>query len=227
MTTPSIGGALRQAGIDFYFNSIRFAGANLVWGLALLVVLFAAIAWLPAAALGVVLAIPVAGMHRMAALLIRDEPAAFSDFVEGMRRHGLHATGIAAAAVVGGAILATNVSIGFSSDGPIGWFLGASALYGLAALAMYLVAIWPVLVDPNRAASSLRRRLQVAALVVIGRPGRLLVVTVLILAILVVSTVLLAGIVLFGVGYSSLFAARWVLPTADAIEARYEAARAR
>jgi uncharacterized membrane protein YesL len=227
LTTPSIGGALRQAGIDFYFNSIRFAGANLVWGLGLLAVLFLAIAWLPATALGVALAVPVAGMHRMAVLLVRDEPAAFSDFVEGMRRYGLHALGIAAAGVVAGAILVTNVSIGFTSDGPLGWFLGASALYGLAALAMYLVAIWPVLVDPKRAASSVRRRLQVAALVVIGRPGRLLLLTLLIVAILAVSTVLLAGIVLFGVGYSSLVAARWVLPTADAFEARYEAARAR
>jgi len=95
------------------------------------------------------------------------------------------------------------------------------------ALAMYLVAIWPVLVDPNRAGSSVRRRLQVAALVAIGRPGRLLVVTALIVVILAVSTVLLAGIVLFGVGYSSLFATRWVLPTADAFEARYQAVRAR
>jgi len=227
VTTPSIGRALRQAGIDFYFNSIRFAGANLVWGFGLLVVLFAAAAWPPAALLAVVLAIPVAGMHRMAALLARDEPAGFSDFVRGMRRFGLHATGIAAAAAVAGAILVTNVTIGFTSDGPLGWFLGASALYGLVALAMYLVAIWPVLVDPNRAGSSVRRRLQVAALVAIGRPGRLLVVTALIVVILAVSTVLLAGIVLFGVGYSSLFATRWVLPTADAFEARYQAVRAR
>jgi len=227
LTTPSIGGALRQAGIDFYFNSIRFAGANLVWGLALLVVLFLAVAWLPAVALAVLLAAPVAGMHRMAALLVRGEPASFSDFVEGTRRFGVHATGIAAAAVVLGAILATNVSIGFTSDGPLGWFLGASALYGLVALVMYLVALWPVLVDPSHDGVRLRRRLQIAGLVVIARPGRLFVVTALIVVILAVSTVLLAGIVLFGVAYSSLFASRWVLPTADAIEARYEAARAR
>ena len=227
MRTPTIGGALRQAAIDFYFNSIRFAGANLVWGLVLLVVLFAAVVWPPAAMLAVLLAVPLAGLHRMAALLVRDEAPSFSDFVEGMRRFGLHATGIAAAAALAGAILLTNVTIGFGSDGPVGWFLGASALYGLIALAMFLVATWPVLVDPNRAGSSLRRRLQVAALVVIGRPGRLFLVTAIIVLVLALSTVLLAGIVLFGVGYASLVAARWVLPTADALEARFEAARAR
>jgi len=53
------------------------------------------------------------------------------------------------------------------------------------------------------------------------------VLTLLIAAILVVSTALLGVIVLVGVAYASLLATRWVLPTADDLEARYEAARAR
>jgi hypothetical protein len=73
----------------------------------------------------------------------------------------------------------------------------------------------------------LRRRLQLAGLVLIGRPGRLFLLTVLIVAILVVSTVLLGAIVLVGIAYTSLLATRWVLPAADDLEARYEAARAR
>ncbi len=223
----SIGRAIRQAGVDFYFNSLRFVPANMLWALGLLAVLFVGVIWPPALVLGVLLAAPVAGMHRMAALLVRGEAASFSDFVDGMRRYGLPAAGIAAGGAALAAVLTTNVLIGFGSGGPLGWFLGATALYGDIALAMFLVAAWPVLVDPNHERDPLRRRLQLAGLVVLGRPGRVFLLTVLILALLAVSIVLLAAIVLVAVGYTSLLATRWVLPAADELETRYEAARAR
>jgi uncharacterized membrane protein YesL len=223
----SIGQAVRQAATDFYFNSLRFVPANVTWAFVALVVLFAASLWPPALALAVLLSIPLAGMHRMAALLARGEPTSLGDFVEGMRRFGLHAIGIGAAVALLAAVLGTNLVTGFGSGGPIGWFLGATALWGLVALAMYAVAIWPSLVDPRHEDATLRRRLQLAGLVVIGRPGRLFVLTALIGAILAASTVLLGAIVLVGVSYASLVATRWVLPALDELEARYEAARAR
>ena len=192
-----------------------------------LAVLFAAINWPPAVLLGVLVAVPIVGMHRMAALLTRGEPTSISDFLDGMRRFGLAAAGITAGVAILGVVLVTNVVTGFTSSSPLGWFVGATALWGLVALAMAVVAIWPVLVDPRREDRPLRRRLQLAGLVVIGRPGRLFVLTLLIAAILVVSTALLGVIVLVGVAYASLLATRWVLPTADDLEARYEAARAR
>jgi uncharacterized membrane protein YesL len=224
---PSIPQVARLAAVDFYFNSWRFAAANLAWALGLLVVLFLAVLWPPAILAAVLLAAPVAGIHRMAALLTRGEAASLGDFAEGARRFGLQASGIAAGAAILGAVLVTNLATGFASDGPFGWFLGATALYGLVALAMYLVGIWPLLVDPNHEAAPLRRKVQLAGLVVIGRPGRLLAVTALMIAVLLVSIVLLAGIVLFGVAFASLIGTRWVLPVVDELEARYEAARAR
>jgi uncharacterized membrane protein YesL len=223
----TIGRAIRQAAIDFYFNSWRFVPANVIWAVGLLAVLFAGGVFPPALVLGVLLAAPVAGMHRMAALLARGEAASFGDFVDGIRRFGLPAAGIAAGAAVVAAVLTTNVLVGFGSGGPLGWFLGATALYGGIALAMFLVAVWPILVDPKHESAPLRRRIQVAALVVIGRPGRLFLLTALIIALLAISVVLLAAIVLVAVGYTSLLAARWVLPVADELESRYEAARAR
>ena len=223
----TIGSALRQAAVDFYFNSWRFVPANLLWGLGLLVVIVIGVAWPPALALAVLLAVPVAGLHRMAALIARGEPAAISDFVDGMRRFALPAIGIAGGAAVIAVVLTTNVVIGFESGGPLGWFLGATALYGEFALAMFLVAIWPILVDPRHAAATLRHRIVVAGLVVIGRPGRLFLLTIVIVVVLALSTMLLAGIVLVAVGFSSLVATRWVLPTADTLESRFEAARAR
>jgi hypothetical protein len=227
MRGVAVGSAVRAAASDFYFNSIRFVAANVAWALCVLVVLFATAIWTPALLLAVLLAAPLGGIHRMAALLARDEPASLEDFVTGTRRYGAQAAGIAASAAGIGAILVTNVVMGFTSDGPFGWFLGATAIYGLVALAMYLVAAWPVLVDPRRDGEPVLHKLQVAGLVVIGRPGRLLIVTVLILLILAASTVLLAGIALFGVAFASIVATRWVLPTADELETRFEAARAR
>jgi uncharacterized membrane protein YesL len=223
----SIGRAVRQAAVDLYFNSLRFVPANVTWALGALAVVFAGSIWLPALASVVLLAVPIAGMHRMAALLARGEPASLGDFVDGARRFGMQATGIAAAVAILAVVLATNLVTGFGSGGPLGWFLGATALWGLIALAMYAVAIWPALVDPRHEDATLRRRLQLAGLVVIGRPGRLFVLTALIAGILVVSTVLLGAIVLVAVSYASLLATRWVLPTLDELEARYEAARAR
>jgi len=223
----SIGRAARLAASDFYFNSWRFMPANIAWAASVLVVSAAAVAWPPAIVLLVLAAVPLAGLHRMAALVARDEPAGFGDFMDGMRRFGAQATCIGAGAALLGVILATNVVTGFGGDSPLGWFLGATALYGFAVLAMYLVAAWPVLVDPGHEGATFRRRLQLAALLVIGRPARLLLLTGAIVAVLAVSALLLAAIVLVGVAYASLLATRWVLPNVDELEARYEAARAR
>jgi hypothetical protein len=223
----AIGRAIRLAAIDFYFNSPRFVPANAAWALVALVVLFLAVAWPPAIVLGAVLAIPVAGLHRMAALLARGEATSLSDFVDGMRRFGAAAAVVAAGASILAFVLTTNVVIGFESGSPIGWFLGATALYGVIALVMFLVAVWPILVDPQRESAPVRRRLQLAGLIVIGRPGRLFLLTAIVIVVLAASVVILAGIVLVGVAYTSLLATRWVLPAADELEARYEAARAR
>ena len=226
MRAISVGGAVRAAATDFYFNSVRFVAANVAFALCVLLVLFVAAAWPPAIVLVLLLAVPLAGVHRMAALLARGEPASFGDFVTGARSFGVQAVGIAILAVLLAAILVTNVVTGFAAEGPIGWFLGATAIYGVVALGMYVIAAWPVLVDPKRAGDPLRRKLQVAGLVLLGRPGRLLVVTAIVVATLVASTVLLAGIALFGVAFASIVATRWVLPAADELESRFEAARA-
>lgn len=224
--TTSIPQAMRLAATDFYFNSLRFVAANVAWALTLLAGLFAAVLWPPATLLLLLSAAPVAGLHRMAALLARGEPVSLADFVDGTRRYGLQAVGLTAVAALLGVVFLANVAIGFGADGPLGWFLGATALYGLVALVMSLVAAWPILVDPRHETATLRHRLRLVAIVLIGRPGRLFILTAAIVAVLAVSTVLLAAIVLFGVGYSSLLATRWILPAVDELEARYEAARA-
>ena len=60
-----------MAAVDFYFNSWRLVPANILWGVLFLLVVAAALAWLPLILLLAVLALPVAGMFRMAALATR------------------------------------------------------------------------------------------------------------------------------------------------------------
>jgi len=215
----SLASALRTSLSDLYFNSWRLAPANLVWGLGLALALLAGPSVIAVAIL-VTLAVPVAGLHRMAALIARGEPAAFSDFTGGMRRFGARALGVGAAAAVLAAVFVTNVGVGLAIGNPLGWLLSALALHGLVALAMLLVAFWPILVDPRREQVDLRGRLALAGLMVIGRPGRLLGLTVVVSSILVVSIVLFAAILLVSGAYVGLVSARYVLPMVDELEAR-------
>ena len=207
--------AVRLAASDFAFNTWRFIGANLVFGLGLLIVVITALGWPPAIALLPLLGAPLAGMHRMAALLARGEPAALSDFGDGMRRFGIHAVGIAAALLLAGIVLGTNAVAGFTGPEPADWFVGALAAYGLVALSMFTVAAWPLLVDPARDSWRLRHRMRIAALLVLARPVRLFALTLFLVVLLVASTVLLGGIVLVAASFASLVATRWVLPAAD------------
>ena len=216
----SLAGALRQSLTDFYFNSWRLAPANLVWGVGFVAFLVAGPVTVTGVVILLVLAVPLAGLHRMAALIARDEPAALSDFVGGMRRFAIPALATAAGATILAIVFTTNLFVGLEAGGPIGWFIGAMALWGNVALAMLLVTFWPVLTDPRRDGLGLRRRLVLAGLVVIGRPGRVAALTVVVTAILIVSTVLFAAILLVSVAYVSLVSARYVLPMLDALEAR-------
>ena len=216
----SIRPALRQSLTDFYFNSWRLVPANLVWSVGFIALALAGASFPPMLLLAGLLAIPLAGLHRMAAMIARGEPAGFSDFFGGMRRYAMPALAIGSAATLLATVLVMNALMGFETGGPLGWFLGVLALYGLAGLAIYLVAFWPILADPRHEAASLKRRLALAGLVVIGRPMRAIGLAAVVVALLGLSVVLFAAIVLVSVAYTSLVSARVVLPTIDELEAR-------
>ena len=217
---PRLGAAFRKAGQDFYFNSWRLVPANLVWAGVLGAVVVGAIFWLPAALLVAVVAVPLAGIHRMAALIARDDGASFSDFLDGMRRRAGAALAAGVAATILAIVFSSNVILGLQFDNPFGWFLSATAAYADVALAMVLVAFWPILVDPRREHLPLRRAIVLAGLVCLARPGRMFLLTLLIGAILLAATAILPAIALVGVVYVSLVATRYVLPLADRVEGR-------
>ena len=216
----SVRAALRASLTDLYFNSWRFAPANLAWAAVLIVALLIGPLSLLGIALLVLVSVPTAGLYRMAALVARGEPAMLSDFGDGMRRYAAVALATGAATAILTIVFVTNISVGFGANNPIGWFISAMALWGLVGLVMFLVAFWPVLVDPRREGQSIRQRLTLAVLAVIGRPGRMLVITAAVLLLLGISSVLFAILILIGVAYVALVSARTVLPMVDALEAR-------
>jgi hypothetical protein len=211
--------AFRKAVQDFYFNSWRLVPANLAWAAILVALLLVGAAWPPALlALGA-LGVPVAGVHRMTSRIVRGREASFSDFTAGMRAFAVPALTLGLGATILAAVFAVNVIVGLQLDNPIGWFLAATAAYAELGLAMVLIAVWPILVDVDRDGLPVRRKLRLAALVVIARPGRMLVLAIALVATLLAGVVLLAGIALVGVAYASLVATRYVLPVADRLEA--------
>jgi hypothetical protein len=218
---PRIGGAFREAAFDLYYNSWRMVPANIVWGVGFVAILvLAGGVWLPALMLLALLAVPVAGLHRMAAMIERGGGTSFSDFVIGMRRVFWPALAAGIVATLLAVVFTANVILGLQLGGVLGWLFSAFALYGDIGLAMVLVAFWPILVDPLREELPIRRRLWLAVLVSLARPGRMFVLTLLIAAVLIASTVLFAAIVTVSVAYVSLVGTRYVLPAADRLEGR-------
>ncbi len=177
------------------------------------------------AALLIGLAVPTVGLYRMGALIARGEPAAFSDFVGGMRRFGPAALLVAVGAAILAFVFTTNVLVGLAAGNPLGWFISAMALWGDLGLVMLLTTLWPMLVDPHREHLGLRSRLTLAGLVVIGRPVRILALTFVVVAVLAISTVLFALLVMVSVAYIALVSSRYVLPLADDLEARLPGVR--
>jgi len=217
---PRIATALREAASDFYFNSWRMVPANVIWGLLLLAVTAFGFLWLPAVLLSSLLALPVAGMHRMAVLLQRGQPISFSDFLGGMRAFALPAIGLGVIAVLLAIVFTANVFIGLDTGGVLGWSFSALALYADVGLAMLFVAIWPILVDPLRRGVSVRARLRLAALVILARPARMFALTVVIATLLLIATALFIALLTIAVAFVSLVATRYVIPAADRLEGR-------
>lgn len=216
--TPPMGGVVRAAIGDFYFNSWRLVPANLLWAVTFVVLAVAAAAWPPALVLLPLLALPTAGIARMAALAARGDAVGFADFGDGIARRWRQALVAGAAGLVLLIVFGTNLVLGLQLGGPAGWLFGILAGYAALGTAMVLVAFWPILADPRRDGWSLGRRLRLALLVTLARPGRLAGLTLFLVLLLAISTALFAVLVTAGIAFAILVATRYVLPIADALE---------
>jgi uncharacterized membrane protein YesL len=217
---PRLGGALRSAAVDFYYNSWRLVAANVVWGLGLILVLLAPVGWLVALVFAVLLAVPTAGIYRMAALIVRGDAVYLSDAFRAYRDHFGTALGVGLATIVLLFVLGFNVVTGLTQGSPIGWALATLAGWSLVFLILFLVTAWPVLMDPRRADSTVRQRLRLAGVLVLAFPFRIGALAVLVVLITAVSTVLFAALLTISVAFVALLSTRYVLPAADRYEDR-------
>lgn len=216
---PRLWRVLREAISDFYFNSWRFLGANVLIGALVIVVLLASAAHPVGLVLVVLLVLPTMGTMRMATRLVRDYHTDLGDFADAVRRPwpllGVGLLQLAALVVLVGDILIAAAWRSWA-----GTLLLVGAGYGLLALWTYALVAWPLLLDPERDGDSVRARLRLALVVILVHPVRIGLFGLLIGGVLAVSTALVAPILTFSVGVAWLAIARFVLPVADRIEGR-------
>jgi uncharacterized membrane protein YesL len=219
---PRIGGVIRAALSDFYFNSGPLVGANVVWGVAVVGVSFA---WLASPLLALLLspflAFPTVGVFRVAGRIVRkDGHISISDALAAFRDYSRPTLLLGLALVAGGLVLGTNAIVGLSGSEPAGWFVGTIASWSLIVLWCAAIVAWPLLVDPVRTDRSLGTRLRLVGLLLLANPGRLALLGFVVAAIATVSTILLAAILTISLSFIALIACRYVYAVADRVEAR-------
>jgi hypothetical protein len=222
LTVPSLKGAFRAAGADFYYQSIRLVPANVAWGAGFLGVLAIAFWLSPALALVVapLLCLALVGIARLAAQIVRDDDVVLSDIATAMRSHGLPALAAGVVFEVATLVAATNVVAGMADGGAIGWAFAVLAGWGLAALWVAGLAFWPLLVDPAREAMPVMARARLAGLVVLAHPARFASLGASVAVVTIVSVVAFAALLSVSVAFIALVACRVTLPSADQLETR-------
>jgi len=224
---PRLGSVLRQAGIDFYFQSIRLVLANGAWGTCLIGVLVVGMVAGPLAALVLtpLLAVPASGVFRLAALVARDEPPDFSDVTDAWRQLAPLSLAVGVVLTLAGVVLGFDLLGAIGSGSPVAWAFATMAGWGLLAVACYSTVAWPLLVDPRRESRSVGNRLRLAVIVLAAFPVRVLSLTVIIGVVLLLSTIAFAALLSISLAYVALVSCRYVLPAADRLEARVAAVR--
>jgi uncharacterized membrane protein YesL len=118
------------------------------------------------------------------------------------------------------AVFLTNIVLGLTSENVLGWVLATLAAWGLLATWVVGWTIWPLVVDPRRAALTVRSRVRIGLLLVLAHPVRLGAMGAVLAVLLAASTVAFAALVSISVAFAALIASRYVLTAADRLEQR-------
>jgi hypothetical protein len=214
---PTLGGAIRSAASDFFFNSWRLVPANLLCGvvLAAVIIVWMSVGTLPAIAVLPLLALPFAGLSRMAGFIVRGEDVVLSDAWSAWRTTWVPALGLGVGLTIAVVVFGSNVVVGLTSGTLAGFALATLAGWGLVATWVFAVTAWPVLMDPSRSAMPVRARLRLAALVGLAFPLRIGLFSLLLAVFLALSTVAFASILTVSLAFIAVLAGRYVLPAAD------------
>ena len=217
---PSLRGALRAAATDFYFHSWRLLPANVLWAFVSLILAGLAILMPPLFVLAPLAALPVAGIFRIATRIVRGESVSFWDGLSAWRSELRPSLALGTGLVVATLVLGFNLVSGVLADSLAGWAFATLAFWGLVGTWLFAWVAWPVLLDPARAAQPARDRLRLAALLLLAHPVRVGALGLVLAVLVVVSTVAVVALVTISIAFGALFAARYVLPAADRLEAR-------
>jgi hypothetical protein len=218
---PRVGAAIRAAFSDYYFNSMRLVPANVVWGAGLIIVVIVGLVWpLGGLLLLPLLALPTAGIFRLAARIVRVAPDVGRHDILWPYQQGagsLLLIGVALVAVT--LVLGTNLVVGIGQGEPGGWVFATLAGWGLVAIWAGALVVWPLIVDPARDGQPLLARLRLAGALLLVQPVRLGALAVAVALSAAISTVLTAALLTVSVSFVALVACRVVYPAADRLEA--------
>jgi uncharacterized membrane protein YesL len=217
---PSLGAVVRAALSDYYFNSMRLVPANLVWGLALaLIILLGIVSPLLSVALLPLLALPTAAVFRIAARIVRGESGVGLRDIAWPYRHAQGRWLLVGVVVVtSGLVLGTNTLVGLVGGEPAGWAMATLAGWGLVVLWCGALVAWPLLVDPARAATPLGENLRLTGGLLLAHPLRFAGLGIAMAVVTAVSVALTAAILTVSVAFIALVACRSVYPAADGLE---------
>jgi len=213
-------GVVRSALSDLYFHSMPLVSLNLLWGLGLLAIVFAALTWsLALVALSPLLAIPAVATFRMAARIVRqDGDRSISGVLATSASTAVGTVLLGGALLVAAVVLVFNSIIGLTGTQPLEWLLGTLAAWGLAFAWCWSLAAMPLLVDPRRTDASLGQTMRLATAVLLANPRRFAVVGVSTAVFVVVSAILTIVLLSTSLALTALVVCRIVYPLADRLE---------
>lgn len=205
---------------DLYFHSLGLVGLNVLWGTALTAIVAAALFWSPAAILATpVLAVPGVAIVRMAARIVRgDADRSIRGALPSTPTDVAGSLALGAALPLAMTVLVSNAVLGLTGTQPLGWLIGAMAIWGLIIGWSGLLVALPIVVDPWRRDRRLAERLRVAALVGFAEPRRTVLTAGVLAAFLVASGILVVVLLSTGLAVTALVACRTALPRADALD---------
>jgi hypothetical protein len=212
--TAAVAAAVR----DLLEHLVPLVLANVVWAAAAFVGWLAAMLWAP---LGVAIAIalvwPTAAVSGIASRIVRGDEVAVRDALRWpVGRSAVVLWG--ALSVLAAVVLVVDLGAALGRQDLLGAAWATAACWGLVALVVVACVVWPLLGDPARGSLGARRLVRLAVTITLLRTPRVVVASVVAVALLLVSVVLAAAIMTVSVSLAALLLARVVLPLADAID---------
>lgn len=202
--------ALAVAAVDAYHQAWRLIVLNTLLGLSVAVVVLAALVLRPALLLVVLIGPLVAAVMHCAVMLAQTEDLRLAEAVTGLRRHWRRGLALGGMLFLVGAIGAIVIPF-YARAGTWAWPFAALSIYLLLLVAVFQLALWPLVVfEPAR---TLREVIRDAAFLLARRPLGFVGLG---LALLLVNVVGVAAAILpfltLTIAYSFLVSAHFTLP---------------